>query len=71
MPFFKALGDIVAYVFVGGLILGLVRWILPNFITGTTGTDHIMQYLLPVVLLVSVAILCAMAFKKRKQQGGQ
>ncbi|MCK9369864.1 hypothetical protein M0R04_08170 [Candidatus Dojkabacteria bacterium] len=65
----KALGDIFVYIFAGGLILWMVRWILPLLVTGTSGTDNIMTYFYPLIILFAIIILCMLAFKKRRQQG--
>ncbi len=63
----KALGDIFAYVFVGGILIMTVRWMLPMFITSTSGSDNLMTYFYPILILICIVILCMLAFKKRKQ----
>lgn len=67
---FKAIGDIFAYVFVGGLLMMIIRYLLPRLVTGTTGTDNLMTYFWPLLLFFGILILCMFAFKRRRQAGG-
>jgi hypothetical protein len=67
----RAIVDIIVYIVAGGFLIGFVRFILPYLVTATDGVSHLMTYGWPVLLFFCIIMLCALAFRKRRQQGGR
>jgi Na+/H+ antiporter NhaC len=71
MWIFQGFVDVIVYITIGGFFVGFIRYIVPALIKGTSSIDHMMTYGWPALIFFGVIMMCALAFKKRRNQGRQ